>query len=208
VRAKLAALGRVQPALEQGAEDRGIDLRPVAPGGPQQLVDVVRAYGQDMVVFEQAPIEPVDRREADPSALARHRAEQRAGILGKTVRVPAADLEHLGEQVIGQQADVFGEHAEYQPVDEMRDLVRFVPAIPEPLCQPGELACRFLCQRLPGLGRAELLGIGKGELEPVALRTVEQVLRGELVDLLHRVGPVGVDEDAVHVGHDQKGRVL
>ena len=42
-------------------------------------------------------------------------------------------LQHPREHVIGQQAHVVGEQAEHEPVDEVRDRVRVVTALPQPL---------------------------------------------------------------------------
>jgi hypothetical protein len=90
----------------------------------------------------------------------------------------------------------------------MRHLVGFVPALPQPLGQSGELARSLLGQLLPCPARLKGLGIGERLLQPLAKGAINQVLRGELVHLLHRVGEVGVDADAVHVGHDQQWGVF
>ena len=75
VGAKLGALLRVQPALEQGAENGGVDLRPVQGRGGQGEVDFRLLQGQGGGVLKQAAVEPGHRLEANPPA-AGHRAEQ------------------------------------------------------------------------------------------------------------------------------------
>ena len=90
----------------------------------------------------------------------------------------------------------------------MGDHERFVATIAQPQGEPGEFACGFLGQFLPGLARLEGFGIGERALEPIALRAVEQIVEGEDVSLLDRVGPVGVDPDHVHVEYDQQRRIF
>ena len=52
---------------------------------------------------------------------------------------------------------VFGEHAEDQPVDEVRHDLRVVPALPQSLRQFREGGRRLLGQRLPRLFRSQPL---------------------------------------------------
>ena len=63
-------------------------------------------------------------------------------------------------------------------------------------------------QGVARLRRAEAVGLGEGGAEQVAPGAVEQVVEGEGVGLLHRVGEVGVDHDAVDVTGDEQRRVL
>ena len=62
-------------------------------------------------------------------------------------------LQHPGEHVAGQQAYVVGEHAEDEPVDEVRDRVRIVAAFPQRLRDRREGLRRLLGERLPRLAR-------------------------------------------------------
>ncbi|MTV33276.1 hypothetical protein GJ654_20065 [Rhodoblastus acidophilus] len=41
----------------------------------------------------------------------------------KLIRLALRALQHAREELVGQQIDVFSEHAEDQPVDEVRDLI-------------------------------------------------------------------------------------
>src|SRR3546814_6211740 len=50
--AQLAALGRIESTLEQSAQDRGVDLAPVALSGAEQLLDILTADGQHAIVAE------------------------------------------------------------------------------------------------------------------------------------------------------------
>ncbi len=73
--AEPGALGRVQPALEQCAEDRGLDGRPVKPGQSSQGLDVVQFQGEYIQGVEEPTVEPLYRLETDQAALG-HGAEQ------------------------------------------------------------------------------------------------------------------------------------
>ena len=62
-------------------------------------------------------------------------------------------LQHPREHVIGQQAHVVGEHAEHEPVDEVRDGMRIVASLPQRLRDGCERRRHTLGERLPGLPR-------------------------------------------------------
>lgn len=110
--------------------------------------------------------------------------------------------------MIGQQADILGEHAEHEPVDEMRDRMGIVSTRPQALRQLREFFRRLFGQHLAGLGRLQPLGIEEAGAQHITGRTVEQVVQREFAHLLHRVGPVGVDAEPVHVADDQQRRVI
>ncbi|MCC5960628.1 MAG: hypothetical protein JJU08_14955 [Rhodobacteraceae bacterium] len=65
-----------------------------------------------------------------------------------------------------------------------------------------------LGQALAGLGRAELLRVGEGRTQQIALRSIGQIIKREVIDPLDRVRPVGVNADAVCVRRDQERRVF
>ena len=148
MRTELCPLGRVQPALEQRAEQRRIDLRPVEGGRGQRGLDLGPFQGKDAVVVEQAAVEPRHGLEADAPAR-RHRPEQVAGQVGELRRPLVRPFQHAGEHVVGQQPHVLGEHAEHQPVDEVGDRVRVVAAVLQGERQLGEGRRGALGQRLP-----------------------------------------------------------
>ena len=176
VRAQLRALAGVQPALEQRAQDRRVDLRPVERSRVAHRLDLGPGQRQGGVVVEEPAVEPRHRLEADAAAHV-HRAEQVAGQLGKVTGLAARLLQHAREQVVGQQAHVLGEHAEDQPVDEVRHGLRVVAAVPQRLRQRGEPLRRALGERLPRLAGPQPLGIRERPLELVAGGRVPQVLQ-------------------------------
>ena len=92
-------------------------------------------------------------------------------------------VQHAGKHVVGQEADVFGKHAEDEAVDEMGDLLRVVAAGPQGLCQRGEGGGGALGQGLAALARTQPLRIGHGPLELVAYGGVGQIFKCEFVNL-------------------------
>ena len=104
-------------------------------------------------------------------------------------------FQHAGKHVFWEQADIFGEHAEDEAVDEMGDLLRVVAAAPQGLRQRGESGGGALGQGLAALARTQPLRIGHGPLELVAYGGVGQIFKCELVPYADAVGPVGVDAE-------------
>jgi hypothetical protein len=76
------------------------------------------------------------------------------------------------------------------------------------LRQSPEAAGRVLRQGGGGLAGTKALGIGEGPLEQAPLGRVAQVLQGEDMDIRHRAGEGGVDDDGLDVRDDQERRVL
>ena len=201
VRAELRPLVRVESALEQRAEDRGVDLRPVEVRRIEGRLNLGPRERQRRVVLEQSAVEPVDGLEPHPAA-GRHRAEkvpcQRREFVGPLPRL----LQHAGEHVIREKPNILGEHAEDQAVDEMRHVLRVVSPLAQGLRQRCERGGRALGQRLPALARTQPLGVGHRPLELVANGRVGEIVQRELVCLADAVGPVGANAEPRHVGDD------
>ena len=202
-RSSRRALVGIEAALEQRPEDRRVDLRPVQSGCCQHRFDVGPLQRQRIGVVEQPAVEPGDRLEADPAAEGHH-PEQLAGEFAELRRSRLRMAQHPREHVVRQQADVVGEHAEDEPVDEVRDRLRIVAAPAQCLRDRRERGRRALGERLPGLSRPQPNRIRERPLEPVAGRRVGQVIELELVRLADAVRPVGADPEPHHVGDDQQ----
>ena len=117
-------------------------------------------------------------------------------------------LQHAREHIVGQQTHILREHAEDQPVDEMRDRLGIMAARPQRLGQRGEGGRRALGEGLAALAGTQPLRIGHRPLELVPRGRVRQIVQRELVRHAHAVGPVGIDAEARHVGDDQERRVF
>lgn len=78
-------------------------------------------------------------------------------------------------------------------LDEVGHMVRRVAAISQALGEPGKFGCGLFGQPLARLGGLEMIGIGKGALQPLTRIAINQVFKAELVDFLNGVGPVGME---------------
>ena len=157
VRAELGALAGIEAALEQRSEDRRVDLRPVQVRCRQHRLDVGPLQRQRVGVVEEPAVEPGHRLEADPAAEGHH-PEELAGEFAELGRCRLCVAQHPREHVVRQQADVVGEHAEDEPVDEVRDRLRVVAAIAKRLRHRRERCRGALGERLPGLPRPQPIG--------------------------------------------------
>ena len=157
MRAELGTLVGIEAALEQRSEDRRVDLRPVQVRCRQHRLDVGPLQRQRVGVIEEPAVEPGHRLETDPAAEGHH-PEELAGELAELVRSRLRMAQHPREHVVRQQADVVGEHAEDEPVDEVRDRLRVVAAIAKRLRNRRERRRGALGERLPGLPRPQPIG--------------------------------------------------
>ena len=94
---------------------------------------------QHVGVVEQAAVEVADLIRAEPAA-AGHGVEELAQLLGEHGRLGARARNQAREQAIGQQADIFGEQAEQQPDQEVRDPLRVLAPLAQQLGQARKLA--------------------------------------------------------------------
>ena len=159
------------------------------------------------MVVEEAAVEPGHLLEADAPA-AGHGGEQIAGQLGEGARLVEGLLHHAGEHAVGQQAHILGEHAEDQPVHEMRHRLRRMAAPAQALGQAGEGGGGALGERLAGFAGPQPLRLRHRPFEPGAHRGIGEIFEGEPVADADAVGPVGADAEAGHVGDDQQRRIL
>ena len=170
-------------------------------------MNLLAVQRQCFVVVEETSVEPRHCLESDPPP-ARHCTEEVARQFGEFVGPFARVLKHPGEHVVREQPDVFGEHAEHEPVDEVRHALRLVAPLAKRLRELREGRCRALRQRLSALTRPEPLRVGHRPLQLVAHARVGKVLQRELVGQADAVGPVGADSEPRHVRDDEQRRVL
>lgn len=117
--ARMASLHKLT-ALEQGAEDRRVDIGPEQFCGLVVKLDFVPAQRQGFVIIEQTAIEPGHRFKADrPASL--HRSEQGFQETLRLFRLLAGMLNGAFEHRVRQQAHILSEHAEDETVDDMCD---------------------------------------------------------------------------------------
>ena len=115
-------------------------------------------------------------------------------------------LQHALEHLAGQKANILGEHAKDETVDEVRDALRIMPCGAQALRQPGELSCRLLGKGLACLPRLQPVRIGEDRLQQGAVVRLAQLLEPDPMNLVDGVRPVGVNLEGPHVGgHEQRG---
>ena len=215
VRAQLPALVRVQPALEQRAENRRLHPRPVEQRRVVHRAQLLGGARDHLGVVEEPAVEPLDAHVAVEAVgvAVRHAQEQLAQAAVERPGVAPARLDHLGQHALRQQPGVLGEEAEDDAVEVVGDRLRLVPALVHRLRDLGE-ARRGQLRDLVG----RLLGPERLRLDHDRAEHAERL--GGLVaagpELVERdgehggpgAGEVGVDLDAVHVANDERGRVL
>ena len=158
-------------------------------------------------VGEQAAVEVQDGVGPEVAALGhglkkvRQPPRQPLGVVG-------AGRQELGEELLRQQLDVLGEHAEHQLHEEVgRLLGRHVPNA-HALGQLGKALGHFLRDRLGRLAGFQGLGLGENLAEDIEMRRLGQVVQIEREDDRRLGGKVGVDLETVQIGDDEERRVL
>ncbi len=176
--AELRALAGIEAALEQRAEDRRIDLRPVAVGGFERRANILARQGQRCIVLEQSTVEPGHRLEIDEAAAPGHGSEQRLGVANEIAGIGQARLQHALEHLLRQQIDVLREQAEHHAVDEVGDLVRVLAPVAQVLRDAHEALGHLLGG---GIGRAFRLQLvdallGEGPFELLSQARIQQLI--------------------------------
>ena len=120
VRPELRAGVRVKAAFEQGAEDGRVNGAPIEGRGGGDALHFIGGQVKDGVIVEQVAVEMADRFKAEVAA-GRHGVEELRQNLAEAGGVAGRLLHDAAEDHIGQEADVFGEEAENQAVQEVGD---------------------------------------------------------------------------------------
>ncbi|MNZ61931.1 hypothetical protein D3C78_800350 [compost metagenome] len=227
--AEFVPLARVQSTLQQGAEDRRLNVAPIGLGRCNQQLDLLGAQLDGRRVGEKATVELENfgiQRLGEAAAV--HRPPQTFQLAVEGRRIVLAGLQQRGKTAIRQQPNVFREHGEQAAHQEAGDLLGAMAAVLQGFGQGGQpvgdgtgdlagIASRIeaqrlqpdLAQQLAGVRVAQLLQgdlvatrVGKGHV--VAARAAELgVQREGLAD-------IGDDDErrAALVGRQSAGVVL
>ena len=205
---------RVEPALEQRAEDGWLHARPVEQRGVVHRAQLVGGARDHLGAVEEPAVEPLDAVVAEEAArlAVRHDAEQRGEPAVELLGIRAPRLDHAGEETRREQPGVLGEEAEDDAVEVVGDGLRVVPALvhrPRDLGEARRGELRNLVGRLLGPQRLGVKHDRAKDAERLggAFAALGEVVEGEFVDGGTGAGEVGVDLDAVHVADDERGRV-
>ena len=117
-------------------------------------------------------------------------------------------MDQAGEEVIGQEFNVFGEEAKQKTNQEVGDLRAGIAVLAQTVGELGKFSGDFLGNTGAGFGRAELLGVIEDGPQLGQALWGEQIIQGQRRHLLDGVSEVGVNDDALDVGNDEQRRVL
>jgi hypothetical protein len=216
VGAELVALDGIERALEQGAEDGGLDVAPVLGGGLDEELELVGVEREGAGLGEEVAVESADVVvERIGEAAGVHALPEFLDLGDEGLQPAAAGFEELEEAVLREQLDILGEHGEERAHEEGGDRLG---AMSGALEQLGE-AAEFLRDGAGDLGGAaggvEREGIGPDEAEAFAdlgLREIEEAEAmgagiGERDVGAAGAGEFGVELDGVaDIDDDEKGR--
>ena len=224
MRAQRVPLGGVERPLQQGAEDRRLDLAPAGPGRREEPVDLAAIQRERIAGrpgdLEQLAVETQDVfRQGGAEAAAVHVDPQRRHhpLQRRRVVLPAPQQPDEGAVAVvqpGQQVHVFREHREQAAREKGGDVLRRVAGRLEAARHARQLH-RHLARDLGvGARRVEPRRIGPDQRQPLAQLGVAQVVEPDAVAARvgeRRVGgaaagELGIQLDHVaHVDHHHEG---
>src|SRR5271157_4791561 len=165
MRTELRALGGVHDSLEESSEDRRVHLAPVEGARLDQdgklSPDQVKRRG----LVEEVSVEVWYGLPVEIASLG-HRLEKLGNVPIDEAWVPVGLLEKLAENLIRQEFDIFGEHAEDQAIQEVGNFRRIGKPLPHARGQLRQLLGGLLRDLLDGLLGPESFGLVEGAAEP------------------------------------------
>ncbi len=176
------ALDRIQGALQQGAEDRRLDRRPVEFGGGDEQGELGLIDRQSVAFGEQATVEAqhIGAQGLREAAAVEFRPQRLQGW-GEMRRLAAEAGEELGELPPPHQPDIFREGAEEVAHEEAGDAFGRMPSRLQ-LAGDHRQAFGGIAGHDLGAGRGvEGVGIRPDGSEQGALGRIGQVLQPEAV---------------------------
>ena len=206
MRADLGALIGIEKALEQRAEDGRVDLAPVEARRGLQQADLVRLQFQRAAAVEQAAVEMRDHRHVEDIADFHGGKQAVEKALGK-VRPFAADFQYFWKKPVRQQFYAVGKEAEYQLIDEMRDIFRRVAAL-QAERDGGKFVGRFSGDGGAGFLRLELVRVEEHRAQNIEPARIGEIVERQLVGFWNRVGPGGADQEPIGIAGDLQRRVF
>ncbi len=137
-----------------------------------------------------------------------HCVEELANELREALRLAVGLLDNPAEQVFRQQADILGEEAEDHTVEKVSYGRRVELAFAHPLGNLRELAGGFRGDGCAGDAGLELVRFVKDTTEDFQVASRGQLGERNLVGLGDRGREIGMDDQPIHVTHNQQRRVL
>ena len=205
--AELVALGGIERALQQGAEDGGLDVLPLHGRSLDEDAELGAIERQNAGVFEEAAIKAEQLLIQDDGEVGAglHLGEELPELGDETFGRLAQAFEQAAEAVLGQQAHVFGKHAEKAASEEFGGDLRTVPGVFQRTGEDGEIAGDLAGDFGADLGRVERERVEPDAAEAFADLFVAEVVEPEAeaawigIGLIGTagLGEVGIDFDAM-----------
>ena len=206
-RTERRAGGGVETALEERAEDRGIDRAPVEPRGLVDRRDLGRVEPEDDGVGEKPTVEMRDRFVLE-LATRRHRAEEFGGVAGEALGVVLRVFEQGRKNPVRQEPDILGEQAEHDPIEEPRRRLGVVVARAEASGQARERGGGFFRDRFRRAAGAQIFRLVEQAAEDLDISRALELGGRKSVDRFRRAGKIRVDLDEVGVADDEERRIF
>ncbi len=217
VGAELVAFLGIEGALEQGAEDGGLDVFPLHGGGFDQDAELGAIEREDAGVFEEAAVEAEELLIKDDGKVGAglHLGKELAELGDEAFGGLAQAFEQAAEAVLGQQAHVFGKHAEEAAGEELGDELGRVFLLFERTREDGEVAGDFAGDFGADFRRVERERVEPDAAETLADGGVAEIIEAEAeaarigISLVGAasLGEVGIDLDAVaDIDDEEEGR--
>ena len=204
VGAELGSAGRVEGALEERPEDRGVDRAPVEAGHQVDAVEILAGEGHDFRVGEEVAVEVAHRLDAELAPVS-HRLEEARDEATEHRRVAVRLGDEPREQVIRQQPHVFGEEAEDHAIEKACHLLGVDPSLTKRRRDPRDAFRRVLGDPLRRLLRLQPIRIEEHRPEHRQVAFIDEVVDRELDAPRRGVGEVRPHDEPLHVRHDQRG---
>ncbi len=169
VGAELVALDGIERALEEGAEDGGLDVFPILGGGLDEELELVGIEREGVGFGEEIAIEAehlVIERIGEAAGI--HPLPELFHFGDESLQPAAAAFEELAEAFGGEQLHILGEHGEERAHEEGGDGLRRMAGALQQLREAAELFGDLAGDAGGAAGGIEREGIGPDEAEGVA----------------------------------------
>ncbi|MEA2604428.1 MAG: hypothetical protein QOF89_5420 [Acidobacteriota bacterium] len=215
VSAEAMALPRVQSPLQEGAEDGGLDIRPIAMRRLLEPLELGTGERQGLLIGEEPAVEAEELAEKAEGRAVVHRLPEGRDAGGEGWRVGDPVLiQSVSEEVIGEKTHVLCKEGEDAPHEESGDPLRVLAGFFELPRQLGQMGGDLASDTSGVLRRVEAVGVQEDGAEAIRilLEVREVDTRGLAVrerTVVPRLVESGVEVEAVAdvAGHQERGRI-
>ena len=207
--AELGALGGIEGAFEEGAEDGGVDIAPVLPDGLLQVEEGGAAQLDGFGMVEEIAVEMGDLIAPEKAARG-HFGEEIGDDLVEGTGVFVMVIDDFGKGIGGEQVGIFGVEAEDDLVEVTGEALGVALSRADALLHGdddlADVGGGLFGQLLDGTLRLEGFGMEENVAEFGEGFGFIQVFDGDFVQVGFFTGEVGLDADQLEGGDDEQGR--